>query len=117
MKYFKKITELILVTGFLAACAPVFSSGVAAITSKEKIKVPGFNVEVCSTAGAGDAFDAGFIAAQLRNTNLLDALIYANAVAAIKVTRKDARSAPTHTETIEFMRKRNIQVGMDLESN
>jgi len=39
MKYFKKITELILVTGFLAACAPVFSSGVAEINPME-INVP-----------------------------------------------------------------------------
>jgi len=91
--------------------------GVVAITSKENIIVPSFNVKVCNTAGAGDAFDAAFIAAQLRNANLLDALIYANAVAAIKVTRKDARSAPTHTETIEFLNKRNIQIGTNIESN
>jgi len=39
MKYFKKIAELILVTGFLAACAPVFSSGMAEINPVE-INVP-----------------------------------------------------------------------------
>jgi len=108
-KLLKKGAELIVVKQG--------SKGVVAITSKEEKIVPGFNVKVCNTAGAGDAFDAGFIAAQLRDANLLDALIYANAVAAIKVTRKDARSVPTHTETTEFLKKWNIQVGMDIESN
>lgn len=39
MKYFKRITEFILVTGFLAACAPVFSSSVAEVNLGE-ISVP-----------------------------------------------------------------------------
>ena len=39
MKYFKRITEFILVTGFLAACAPVFSSSVDEVNLGE-ISVP-----------------------------------------------------------------------------
>jgi hypothetical protein len=39
MKNFKRIARLILIIGLLAACAPVFSSGVAEVNPKE-ISVP-----------------------------------------------------------------------------
>lgn len=49
-------------------------------------EVPAFKVKVKNTTGAGDAFDAGFICAQLRGLSIKESIRYANAVAAIKVT-------------------------------
>ena len=69
-----------------------------------------FNVPICSTAGAGDSFDAGFIAAELRQASLRDALLYANAVAAIKVTRQGARAVPNHQEVMEFLDARGLKI-------
>jgi aminoimidazole riboside kinase len=64
---------------------------------------PAFRVPVVSLAGAGDSFDAGFIAARQRGANLQDALVYASAVAGIKVTRHGSRSVPSHEEVLEFL--------------
>lgn len=50
---------------------------------------------------------AGFIAAaRLRGLEIDDALAYANAVAAIKVTRPGARAVPTHEEVLAFLAAR-----------
>jgi len=64
---------------------------------------PAFKVVVASTAGAGDSFDAGFVAARRRGASLHEALVYACAVAAIKVTRHGAHSGPDHTEVLAFL--------------
>jgi ribokinase len=69
--------------------------------------LPAFEVDVVDTTGAGDAFDAGFIvAARLRGLGIDDALAYANAVAAVKVTRPGARAVPTHEEVLAFLAAR-----------
>ena len=73
-------------------------------------QVPAFRVNVVSSAGAGDSFDAGFIAARLRNADIHNSLIYANAVAAIKVTHQNARAVPTHDEVLAFLAGRNQQI-------
>ncbi len=72
-----------------------------------------FKVPVTSTAGAGDSFDAGFIAARRRGASLHDALVYACAVAALKVTRQGARAVPGHTEVLAFLAERGRQVTMN----
>jgi len=85
----------------------------ASIFSKEgELFSPAFEISVCSAAGAGDSFDAGFIAAQLRGANYQDSLIYANAVAAIKVTRQGARSVPSHEEVMKFLAGKGIQLNL-----
>lgn len=66
---------------------------------------PAFKVPVVSTAGAGDSFDAGFIAARCRGADLHDALVYACAVGALKVTRPGARAVPNHAETLAFLKE------------
>lgn len=64
---------------------------------------PAFKVDVNSTAGAGDAFDAGFIAARVRGAGLHDALVYACAVAGLKVAGSGARAIPAHAEVMAFL--------------
>ena len=71
---------------------------------------PAFKVPVLSTAGAGDSFDAGFIAARCRGADLHDALVYACAVGALKVTRQGARAVPNHAETMAFLKERDIHL-------
>lgn len=73
---------------------------------------PAFKTEVVSTAGAGDSFDAGFIAARIRQACPHDALIYANAVAAIKVSRQGSQSVPTHFEVLEFLKRQSVSIIM-----
>jgi Sugar kinases, ribokinase family len=89
--------------------------GVSAYTRDQEVTEAAFSVPICSTAGAGDSFDAGFIAAELRGANLRDALLYANAVAAIKVTRQGARAVPNHPEVMQFLHERNQSIELQSE--
>lgn len=74
---------------------------------------PAFEVKVNSTTGAGDSFDAGFIFARKRGAKLHDALVYACAVAGLKVTGLGARSVPGHTAVIAFLEEHGYKLDMD----
>ena len=67
---------------------------------------PGFDVDPVDTAGAGDAFAAGFIATTLAGGDVERALEYANACGALTASRAGARSAPTAETVAEFLRTR-----------
>jgi fructokinase/2-dehydro-3-deoxygluconokinase len=62
------------------------------------IHAPAFPTTVVDTLGAGDAFDAGFIAARLAGCDLRQALRWGNAVAALKIARPGARGTPSREE-------------------
>ncbi|HDH07268.1 MAG TPA: carbohydrate kinase family protein, partial [Thermoproteales archaeon] len=69
----------------------------------EKFKA--FKVQVRDTTGAGDSFNAGYIAARLSSLTIKEALTFANAVAGLKVERKGGRSSPTLQEVLVFLEK------------
>ena len=62
-----------------------------------------FQVNVRNTTGAGDAFNAGFIAGMLRGLPLREAVRWGNGVAGYKVTGNSARHTPNETELLDFM--------------
>jgi sugar/nucleoside kinase (ribokinase family) len=74
------------------------ASGAVACSADEIEAVPGFEVAVVDTVGAGDAFNAGFIAARLRGEAVAEAVRYGNAVAGLTVSRPGARSSPKRNE-------------------
>ena len=80
------------------AIARLGSGGVMAWSAKGELRVPSFDVEVADTVGAGDAHNAGFIAARLSGSGVGEALRWANAVAALTVSRRGARSTPSMAE-------------------
>ena len=82
-------------------------SGSIGISNKEEIEVPSFNVEVVDTVGAGDVFNAGFIAKSLKNASLKDCLINGNAVSGYTISKKGARNAPSENELEEYLQKYN----------
>lgn len=75
--------------------------------TEEKV-VPGHQVDVQDTTGAGDTFN-GVLAAMLAQKESLPAAIrYANAAAALSVTKIGAQSGmPTYEELQDFMNKMN----------
>lgn len=79
------------------------SDGATAFWPGGEASAPAYRVEAVDTSGAGDAWDAGFIAARLRDTPIEAALTYANAVAAIKVTRAGPRAVPSYLEVEVWM--------------
>ena len=74
---------------------------------------PGFAVEVVDTIGAGDAFDAAFIWAQLHGYSPAECGTIANAMGAAQVARAGAgRNAPTRDE-VQIILERN-ETGIQL---
>lgn len=59
---------------------------------------PGFAVDVVDTVGAGDAFNAGFIASRMAGGDLADAMRWGNATAALSIGGRGARSTPTRRQ-------------------
>jgi len=69
---------------------------------------PGFEVQAVDTTGAGDAFNGGLAHALAAGQGLEDAIIYANAVAALSVTKVGTAPAmPTKHEVEAFLAQRS----------
>ncbi|MCI0423013.1 MAG: ribokinase [Acidobacteria bacterium] len=66
--------------------------------------VPGFAVRAVDTTAAGDTFNGAFAAALAEGKSPLDAAIFANAAAALSVTRAGAQtSIPSRQEVDKFL--------------
>lgn len=74
------------------------AAGAIACGANEITTAPGLDVSVVDTVGAGDAFNAGFIAARLEGKDVAGALRWGNAVAGLTVCRSGARSTPGRRE-------------------
>lgn len=70
------------------------ADGATLVSATERRKAPSFPVRVVDTLGAGDAFDAGFIAARLEGLEMAEAVGWGNAVAALSTARAGARGGP-----------------------
>ncbi len=62
-----------------------------------------FKVPPVDTTGAGDTFAAAYVVASVLDLDPIDKLIFANATASLKVTRKGARSSPRLNEVVDFL--------------
>ncbi|MDB6084813.1 MAG: Ribokinase [Gammaproteobacteria bacterium] len=69
--------------------------------------VPGFKVKAVDTTAAGDMFNGALAVALAEGRALLDAVRFANAAAALAVTRRGAQpSAPARADIDRFLRRR-----------
>jgi len=69
--------------------------------------IPGFAVEAVDTTAAGDTFNAALAVQLSGGAGMNDAARWANAAAAVSVTRKGAQpSAPTHIDVERFLGSR-----------
>jgi len=85
---------------------------VIALSTNGDFLVSSFKVAVKDTIGAGDAFDAGFLAAILRGKTLENAVVYGAACGSLKCTQEGAQSAPDKPALDAFLKenKDNIEV-------
>lgn len=81
-------------------------AGAKAFSGEGETARPAFLVEVEDTVGAGDVFNAGFIAMRLEGARLSQCLEYANAVSGYTVERKGARSCPNREQVESFQKNR-----------
>ena len=70
---------------------------------KEDYQAP-FDVSVRNTTGAGDAFNAGFIAGMIRGKGLQEAVTMGNAVASYKVAGGSSRDTPNVGQLEKFLK-------------
>lgn len=80
------------------------AKGAYLFDGKKSISMPAMEVNVVDTTGAGDAFDAGFLAAMIRGKSLNECLTWGIATASLKIQKKGARSGlPTLEELFKFL--------------
>ncbi|MEO6508948.1 MAG: PfkB family carbohydrate kinase, partial [Patescibacteria group bacterium] len=67
----------------------------------EEVSVPGFKVPVVHTVGAGDSFNSGFIRAQSMGMGFKDSIKFANATAAIKISKYELPTVQSIEELLK----------------
>ena len=92
------------ISGFL--CTTAGPEGAMALVEGEIVHVPGFEVKVVDTTGAGDVFHGGFIYGLLQNWEVEEILRFSNAVAALKCRDMGGRRGiPTLGEVRQLLVK------------
>jgi ribokinase len=80
------------------------AAGCEVMSDGKRQHVPGFHVEAVDTTGAGDCFNGALAVGLARGLKMIDTVRYANAAAALAVTRFGAQIAmPTDEEVLEFL--------------
>jgi ribokinase len=82
------------------------SNGAFCVQKDQVISVPTYDVDVVDTTGAGDAFNAALAVAVAEGLELKDAIEFANAAAALCVTKPGAaKSMPTRSEVHNLLNR------------
>ncbi|WP_429338972.1 ribokinase [Ornithinibacillus bavariensis] len=85
------------------------ADGVVFYQGNEEATVPGFIVEVEDTTGAGDTFNGAFATKIGSGASLDDAILFANAAAALSVTKFGAQAGmPTEQQVNDFLKERDL---------
>ncbi len=106
----EQVAQTILASGAGNVILKLGSGGaLIAETGGVPTRVPGFQVTAVDTTAAGDAFNGAFAVATMRGRKPLEAARFANAVAAISVTRHGAQpSMPSGEEVAEFLKSQSL---------
>ncbi|NLM54451.1 MAG: ribokinase [Firmicutes bacterium] len=82
------------------------SKGVYGLDKQEEFHIPAHQVNVVDTVAAGDTFTGALAVMLAEGKSLAEAAQYANAAAAIAVTRPGAQpSVPTRSEVLAFLKE------------
>ncbi|MCL2695568.1 MAG: sugar kinase [Clostridiales bacterium] len=92
-----------LVTPTRAVISRLGGRGATVYSADGETHQSGFPVTVSDAVGAGDAYNAGFIAARLFGRSLAESNRHACATAAICVSRRGGRATPTPAEIESFL--------------
>jgi len=91
--------EALLGGGYAAVALKLGELGCYIASDETRAAIPGFKVRAIDTTGAGDTFNGAFAVALAEGAALEEAGRFANAAAAISVTRRGAQnSIPTRAE-------------------
>jgi ribokinase len=102
-----EISRALLALGPAAVILKLGENGCFYAGADQQIHAPGFRVHAVDTTAAGDTFNAALAVALAEEMPLERALAFANAAAAISVTRAGAQaSIPSRAETDGFLSER-----------
>lgn len=90
-------------------CVTMGSAGVAWCSTLDSGHVPAYAVEVVDTLGAGDVWHGAFALRLAEGACEVEAIRFANAVAALKCTRKGGRAGTPSRNEVETFMKEAIQ--------
>jgi ribokinase len=94
----------LLTTEEQTAVVTLGSAGACFVRKSSSAQMPAYKVNVVDTTGAGDAFNGGFAVALAEGKSLEAAIQFANATAALSVTRPGTAPAmPTRAEVDAFL--------------
>jgi sugar/nucleoside kinase (ribokinase family) len=106
-----KAYEYLLSQGVQTIVVKRGPSGCLVITTAGQHDVPGFDVHVVDTVGAGDCFDAAFLAGHLKGLSLHECALFANAMGAASVQKMGAgRNAPTCVEVKAILSQAGVEL-------
>jgi ribokinase len=102
--------EALIARGVGSVVMTCGAAGCEVVSGGERQRVSGFHVEAVDTTGAGDCFNGALAVALARGLDMAEAARYANAAAALAVTRFGAQtSAPFDDEVQNFLRAEKIR--------
>ena len=106
----ERAAEHLLAAGVTHVALKLGSRGALVVEyDRTKALAEAFPVKAVDTTAAGDAFNGAFAVALLRGKSALQAALFANAVAAISVTRPGAQpSMPWSREVKDFLETKGI---------
>jgi len=88
-------------------CVTCGADGTFYVENGHPVHVPAFEVDTVDTLGAGDIWHGAFTLNLAEGSNEHEAVLFANAAAALKCTRAGGRDAtPTRIETDKFLEER-----------
>ncbi len=98
-----KAADALLRKGVKTVIITLGSRGAFVATTKSKQYVPGFKVKPVDTTAAGDTFNGALAVALAEGMPMIDAVRFANAAAAISVTRIGAQPSAPKRKEIEIL--------------
>ena len=102
----RDVASVLLGKGPLLVILTLGAQGAYVANDKEQFLVPAFKVEPVDTTAAGDVFCGSLAVALAEGQNVREAVRFANAAAAIAVTRLGAQpSAPYRAEIDQFLQR------------
>jgi ribokinase len=109
----QKAAETLLRRGAHTVILTLGAKGALITSARGTHLIPGFAVNAIDTTGAGDVFNGALAVALTEGQTFGQAVRFANAAAAISVTRMGAQpSAPTRREIMRFLKSKNEAISV-----
>jgi ribokinase len=105
----KRAAQILMHKGVAAVLITLGAKGAFIASGDYYRMAPGFQVAATDTTAAGDVYNGALAVALARGDDLYRAVVYANATAALSVTKLGAQpSAPTVEEILKFLAQQDV---------